>query len=57
MVDEYKANMEAAGVEFIYLDEETTTAMNAKLAELAKQYEENGKWPAGTYAELEAIVG
>ena len=57
VVDEYKANMEAAGVEFIYLDEETTTAMNAKLAELAKQYEENGKWPAGTYAELEAIVG
>lgn len=57
IVDEYKANMEAAGVEFIELDEATTDEINSRLAELAAKYEADGKWPAGTYAELEAAIG
>ena len=57
VVGDYMKAMEEAGAEFIYLDEATTAEMNSKIAEVAEKYEAEGKWPAGTYAELEAIVG
>lgn len=57
VVGDYMKNMEEAGVEFIYLDDATTAEMNGKIAAVAEKYEAEGKWPAGTYAKLEAIVG
>ena len=49
-------DMEAKGVEFIYLDDETTAEMNDLIAAVAEKYEADGKWPAGSYTALEEIV-
>ncbi len=56
VVGDYIKDMEAKGVEFIYLDDETTDEMNNMIAAVAEKYEADGKWPAGSYAALEEIV-
>ena len=56
VVGDYMKDMEAKGVEFIYLDDETTAEMNDLIAAVADKYEADGKWPAGSYAAREEIV-
>lgn len=56
VVGDYMKDMEAKGVEFIYLDDETTAKMNDMISAVAEKYEADGKWPEGSYAALQEIV-
>lgn len=51
------AKMKEAGIEVISLPPEEVAKLQAPMAAMADEYEAKGEWPAGTYAEIQKILG
>lgn len=51
------AKMKEAGIEVISLPPEEVEKLQAPMKEMADEYEAKGEWPAGTYAEIQKILG